>query len=117
MSLTVPMSKASHAKDNPQAHTFEMFETAVRAMQERKFDKAKGLFDKVVSSAVPALADRARIYLNACNQHLVKQPELSFQTVEEHFDYSISLMNSGDYLSAREHLSFREACVVRRRYR
>ncbi len=37
-----------------------------------------------------------------CDQHLEK-PSLHFKTAEEHFDYAISLMNTGDYVTAREH--------------
>ncbi len=89
---------------DPTAQAYEAYDAAVRAMQERKFEKAKGLLEKVVSCPVRQLADRARVYLSNCNQHLTKQPSVTFQSIEEHFDFAVSLMNAGDYLSAREHL-------------
>lgn len=82
----------------------EAYEAALRAMQDRKFDKARGLLEKVLASPARHLADRAQVYLNNCNQHLAKHAAPTFASVEEHFDFAISLMNSRDYLGAREHL-------------
>ena len=91
--------------DDPRfAQTVQSYEAGLRALQERKFEKAKGLFQKVVASGSRELADRAGVHLSTCNQHLDRTANTSFKTVEEHFDYSISLMNLGDYIAAREHL-------------
>ncbi len=95
------MSKASQ---DPNALAYEAYEAGVRAMQDRKFEKAKGQFEKVIASPVRQLADRAKVYLHNCDQHLAKRIAVNFESVEEHFDYAVSLMNSGDYLTAREHL-------------
>ena len=90
--------------DHPHfAQAVQNYETGLRALQERKFDKAKGLFQKVVASGIRELTDRASVHLNTCNQHLDRAAN-SFKTVEEHFDYAISLMNLGDFIAAREHL-------------
>jgi len=53
---------------------------------------------------VKELMDRANVHLNTCNQHLDRTTASQFKTSEEHFDYAVSLMNIGDYVSAREHL-------------
>ena len=98
------MSKASQAKEDPNAQAFEAYEAALRAMQDRKFDKAKSLLEKVAASPIRQLADRAQVYLNNCNQHLAKPSAVTFQSTEEHFDYAVSMMNAGDYMTAREHL-------------
>lgn len=91
--------------DDPRfAQAVQNYESGLRALQERKFEKAKGLFQKVVSSGSRELADRAGVHLNTCNQHLERAGNTSFKTVEEHFDYAISLLNLGDYIAAREHL-------------
>jgi tetratricopeptide (TPR) repeat protein len=50
------------------------------------------------------LSDRAAIHLSICNQHLERSTTNQFKTIEEHFDYSVSLMNVGDYVTAREHI-------------
>jgi tetratricopeptide (TPR) repeat protein len=91
--------------DDPHfAQSVQSYEAGLRALQERKFEKAKALFQKVVASGSRELADRAGVHLNTCTQHLERGASTSFKTVEEHFDYSISLMNLGDYIAAREHL-------------
>jgi tetratricopeptide (TPR) repeat protein len=103
------MNHAAQSKhplhDDPRfAQAVQNYEAGLRAMQERKFEKAKVLFQKVVASGSRELADRASVHLNTCNQHLERAASTSFKTVEEHFDYAISLMNLGDYIAAREHL-------------
>ena len=99
-----PGQRERSLSEDPQlAQIVQNYEAGLRAMQERKFEKAKGLFQKVVSGISKELADRARVHLNACDQHMAKS-SISFKTLEEHYDYSISLMNIGDYVTAREHL-------------
>ena len=93
--------KRSLSEDPRFAQAVQNYEAGLRALQERKFEKAKGLFQKVVASASRELADRAGVHLNTCNQHLERAESTSFKTVEEHFDYAISLMNLGDYIAAR----------------
>jgi tetratricopeptide (TPR) repeat protein len=95
--------KSSPVNDPQFAQAVQNYESGLRAMQERKFDKAKGLFQKIVASGSKELADRASVHLNACNQQLAKSA-VSFKTPEEHYDYVVSLMNVGDYVMAREHL-------------
>jgi tetratricopeptide (TPR) repeat protein len=85
------------------AQAVQNYEAGLRAMQEHKFDKAKGLLQKVIAGPSLELADRAKTHLNTCNQHL-ERAATQFKTAEEHYDYAISLMNIGDYVSAREHL-------------
>ena len=50
------------------------------------------------------LCDRASIHLSICNQHLERSAATQFKASEEHYDYAVSLMNMGDYVSAREHI-------------
>src|SRR5215467_4557037 len=90
--------------DDPQySQAVQNYEAGLRAMQEHKFDKAKTYLQKVIAGPVKELVDRARTHLNTCNQHSEKTPA-QFKTPEEHFDFAISIMNLGDYVSAREHL-------------
>jgi len=85
------------------AQAVQNYEAGLRAMQEHKFDKAKGHLQKVVTGPSKELADRANVHLNACNQQL-ERVAVQFKNLEEHYDYAISLMNVGDYVGAREHL-------------
>lgn len=102
------MAQTTKAKkpmaDDPRfAQAVQNYEAGLRAMQEHKFDKAKGYLQKVLGGSNPELADRAKTHLNICNQHLERATS-QFKTPEEHYDYAVSLMNLGDYVSAREHL-------------
>lgn len=98
-----PQQKASPQEDPRFAQAVDNYQTALKAMQERKFERAKGLFQKVTASGSRELADRAAVHLNTCNQQL-SRTTTSFKTPEEHYDYAVSLMNMGDYVTAREHL-------------
>ena len=78
------------------------YEAGLKAMQAHKFDRAKTSLEKVLTGPSKELADRARINLNICNQHVARSAT-TFKTPEEHYDYAVALMNNGDYDSAREH--------------
>ncbi len=75
----------------------------LKAMQERKFERAKALLQKVVEGASRELADRAAVHLNTCNQQMARS-STTFKTSEEHYDYAVALMNQGNYDEARAHL-------------
>jgi tetratricopeptide (TPR) repeat protein len=96
--------KVSIADDPGFSQALQNYEAGLRALQEHKFDKAKPLFQKVLSGGNKELCDRAAVHLNTCNQHLERTPATQFKTIEEHFDYAVSLMNIGDYITAREHI-------------
>jgi tetratricopeptide (TPR) repeat protein len=90
--------------DDPRfAQAVQNYEIGLRAMQEHKFEKAKAALQKAVAGPSKELADRASVHLNTCNQHL-ERSTTQFKNAEEHYDYAVSLMNVGDYVSAREHL-------------
>ena len=80
----------------------QSYEQALKAMQAQKFDRAKPLLDQVIASGFRELVDRASMHLNICNQQLAKS-QSTFKSPEEHYDYAVSLMNMGDYVTAKEH--------------
>jgi tetratricopeptide (TPR) repeat protein len=96
--------KKSHVGDLQNDVALTAYESGLRALQEHKFEKAKPLFEKVLASPGKELSDRAAIHLSICNQHLERSSNTQFKSVEEHYDYAVSLMNVGDYVTAREHL-------------
>jgi tetratricopeptide (TPR) repeat protein len=98
-----PTAKKPMAEDPRYTAALKSYEEGLRAMQEHKFDKAKPHFQKVVAALSKELADRATVHLNTCNQHL-ERSTAQFKSPEEHYDYAVSLMNVGDYVTAREHL-------------
>jgi tetratricopeptide (TPR) repeat protein len=95
--------KRTLATDPQFAQSLQSYEAGLRAMQEHKYEKAKGLFQKVAAGVNRELADRASVHLNACHQQL-ERGTTQFKTPEEHYDYAVSLMNQGEYVGAREHL-------------
>jgi len=102
--MTIPVqTKPSPLADPRFAQAVENYQAGLKAMQEHKFEKAKSLFQKVMASGPRELADRTAVHLNTCNQRMARSTT-TFKTPEEHYDYSVSLMNIGDYVGAREHL-------------
>ncbi len=92
-------------EDDPRfAQAVQNYEAGLKALQERKFERAKGLFQKVMTGGVPELADRAAVHLNTCNQQLAAESSTTFKSHEEHYDYAVSLMNAGDIEQARSHM-------------
>jgi len=77
------------------------YEAGLKALQSHKYDKAKACFEKVVGGLSPELSDRAAVHLSTCNQQLDRDGK-KFKTIEEQYDYAVSLMNMGDYVGARE---------------
>ncbi len=96
--------KATVADDPRYTQALQNYEAGLRALQEHKFEKAKPLFEKVLAGPSRELCDRAAVHLNICHQHLERSSTQQFKNVEEHYDYAVSLMNVGDYVSAREHI-------------
>jgi tetratricopeptide (TPR) repeat protein len=88
--------------DDPRfAQAVQNYEAGLKALQVHKYDRAKTYFEKVVAGPSPELADRASVHLNTCNQQL-SRASTTFKTPEEQFDYAVSVMNMGDYVTARE---------------
>jgi len=91
------------SEDPRHTQAVQSYESGLRALQEHKFEKAKGHLQKVLAGPNKSLADRAQVHILACDKHL-EAPSLQFKTSEEHYDYAVSLINSGDYVTAREQL-------------
>jgi tetratricopeptide (TPR) repeat protein len=98
-----PPQKPTFKEDPVFAQAVQNYEAAIKAMQEHKFEKAKTLLEKIIAGGARELLDRARVHLNLCNQQLAAG-STTFKTQEEHFDYAVSLINSGQYDQARGHL-------------
>lgn len=98
------LAESSAAKvDSSRANALQQYEAALRLMQERKYEKATTALEKILATGPGDLCERARIYLAACAQQL-NRDKSSFADLEEHYDYAISLLNTGDYDDARHQL-------------
>jgi tetratricopeptide (TPR) repeat protein len=95
--------KKQVTEDPRHIQAVQAYELGLRALQERKFEKAKGHLQKALSGPNKSLVDRAQVHILTCEKHL-ETPTLQFKTAEEHYDYAVSLINTGDYVTAREHL-------------
>lgn len=89
--------------DKAHEQALQHYQSAVQLMQEGKFEKARAAFEKLIANAPPELLERSRVYLAACERN-AKQSQLAFTTLEEQYDYAISLLNTGDYEDSRDQL-------------
>ena len=89
--------------DDGRAHTLSLYESALRLMQEGKYQKAHDAFEAMLASAPADLAERIRMYISACLQQIAKKKN-DFASDEERYDYAISLLNDGNYEDARTQL-------------
>jgi tetratricopeptide (TPR) repeat protein len=94
---------APASADGARAHAVTQYEAALRLMQEGKFEKAHTAFNHMLATAPPDLAERIRMYINACLQQIARH-QTQFATQEERYDYAISLLNDGNYEDARTQL-------------
>ena len=108
-------SAAASRKKNPAAKSdghsrsgaepvFQHYESAVTLLQQGKYEKALSALQKLVPEAPPEIQDRCRMYIATCQRQL-QQQRRSFATPEEHYDFAISLLNTGYYEEAREQLN------------
>jgi len=95
--------KKQVTEDPRHTQAVQSYESGLRALQEHKFEKAKGHLQKVLAGPNKSLVDRAQVHILTCEKHL-ETSSLQFKTAEEHYDYAVSLINTGDYVTAREHL-------------
>ncbi len=90
------------AQDGSRAAAIASYEAAIHLMQQGHYDKAHAAFDKMLLSSPPELADRIRMYINACLLQITKGTT-TFNSHEEQYDFAISLLNDGKYPDARDH--------------
>jgi tetratricopeptide (TPR) repeat protein len=89
--------------DASRTRALAQYEAALRLMQDAKYDKACAAFRQLLATSPADLAERIRMYINACTQQAARH-EAKFHSGEERYDYAISLLNDGNYEDARTHL-------------
>lgn len=94
-------AKVKPAMDPARKQLMEHYESALRLMQERKFEKARSAFEKLLQASPTDMAERVRVHMCACERQLVES-KANFGSLEEQYDYAISLLNTGYYDDARE---------------
>jgi tetratricopeptide (TPR) repeat protein len=102
-SVKSPQDEAQHELHVRYVHGLQSYEQGLKLMQSQKYDRALPLFEKVLECGASELTDRAKINISICRQQ-IDAIQNSFATAEEHYDFAVSLMNLGDFVTAREHL-------------
>jgi len=98
-----PAPKPAPPPDPRYSQALDNYQGGIKALQERKFERAVGLLQKVVDGPSRELADRAMLHMNTAKQAMAKTTT-SFGSAEEHYDYAVALLNASDYEGARTHL-------------
>lgn len=93
--------KSAHASNHEQH--LKHYEAGLRLMQEGKYDKARAEFEKLPPEAPAQIRDRAALHMAACDRQ-AQRVEVSFDSIEERYDFAVVLLNDGNYEDAREHL-------------
>jgi tetratricopeptide (TPR) repeat protein len=93
---------ASAPRDAAREKTLALYESALRLMQDGKYEKAHAAFNQMLAASPADLAERIRMYINACVQQ-VSKGKASFLSDEERYDYAVSLLNEGNYEDAKMH--------------
>lgn len=80
------------------------FGKAVDLFQNRKFGRARILFEKVADGPNVGLRHRAGVYLRICAERGARaKPRL--ETVEEHYNYAVQLINDSRFAEAETYLN------------
>jgi tetratricopeptide (TPR) repeat protein len=82
----------------------QQFHNAVNLLQQGKYDKAAPTLALLAEEGPSELKERSRTYLAVCRR-FIESKTRSFATLEEQYDYAISLLNTGDYEEARDQLN------------
>jgi tetratricopeptide (TPR) repeat protein len=80
------------------------YQAAVQLVQQGKYERALAAFEKLLPAAPPEIRERCQMYIHTCQRQL-ERSKLTFLTPEEHYDYVVSLLNTGYYEEAREQFS------------
>jgi tetratricopeptide (TPR) repeat protein len=98
---TPPAAKPGGHTTTTTGPAFQQYQSAVQLLQQGKYEKAMAAFEKLHPHAPVEIAERCRMYIQTCQRQL-EQSRLTFLTPEEHYDYAISLLNTGYYEDAHE---------------
>jgi len=80
------------------------FELGVRAFRRQNYERAREIFEKLASSGVAGVAERARVRLRLCEQKLNRPSPLP-RNAEELYTLGVGALNSGRFDDAIEYLS------------
>lgn len=79
------------------------FELGARAFRKQNYERAREIFEKLASSGVAGVAERARVRLRLCEQKL-NRPGRPPKNAEELYTLGVGALNSGRFDEAIEYL-------------
>jgi len=80
------------------------YELGARAFHKQNFEKAKEIFEKLASSGVAGIAERARVHLRLC-EHKLSRPVPAPKKPEDLYTLGVGALNSGRLDDAIEYLN------------
>jgi tetratricopeptide (TPR) repeat protein len=80
----------------------DAWEAAMRAFAQQRFEEACENFRRAAAGPASHIADKARSYMQICERKTAR-PQLQFSSAEDHFNYGVERLNSGDTEQARFH--------------
>ena len=81
----------------------EKFTSGLELINQGQFGRAKTIFEKLTEHPAREIGERSKVYLNICTQRAAK-PAVNLKSVDELYDYAVSLSNEGQPEQAEEHL-------------
>ena len=99
-----PITRKPTAEEIAYREALARFENAVKLFNDNQFAKARNSFERLAETATPDLAQRAKVYLNICNQRLAR-PTVNLKTADDYYNYSVQLANQGNLEEAEQCLT------------
>ena len=98
-----PVHRKPTSEEIAHRNKLAQFESALKLFSANQFAKSRSIFERLTTAAAPDLAQRARVYLNICNQRL-SRPAVQLKTADDHYNYAVQLANHGNLDEAEEYL-------------
>ena len=91
-SATPPPSRPPSPEEVAYRSVLSNFESGVNLFNRNDFTKARAIFRRLITAPARDLAERARVYLNICNQRLSRQT-LPLKSAEDFYNYAVRMAN------------------------
>lgn len=97
---SVSAAAVQAAKSPDQLH---LFESGIRLFREGNFQEARELFRKAAAGPDRGIAHRAELHARMCDRRCEKPVQVP-NTVEDHYNYAVAMINVRNLEQARNHL-------------
>ena len=101
---TVPQNTDLRQPEPEFLNAVKSYELGARAFHKQNFERAREIFEKLASSGVAGVAERARVHLRLCEQRL-SRPAPAPKKPEDLYTLGVGALNSGRLDDAIEYLN------------